>query len=68
MKRFKATVYVENGYSRIPHEVQVTADSPFSAGELLAAQYGRENVISIPIEVSDQTSDHNNAPWMIDIG
>jgi len=68
MKQYKATVYVENGYSKIPHEVQVSAETPFAAKELLAAQYGRDNVISIPTEVTGQSSTNNSAPWMEDIG
>ena len=66
MKTFEATVYVKNGSTRIPHTTQVQAESSFSARELLDAQYGSENVVSIPTEVSTSSSSHNSAPWMKD--
>lgn len=67
MKTFQAKVYVKNGYSRIPHTVQFHAETPFAAQQMLVAQYGANNVISVPVEVKGG-SGHNPAPWMVSIG
>jgi len=67
MKTFQAKIYVKNGYSKIPHTVQFNAETPFAAQQMLIAQYGANNVISVPIEVK-ATSTYNSAPWMINIG
>ena len=64
MKTFTAKVYVRNGSTRIPHTVQLNAESSFSAQQMLAAQYGANNVISIPTEVTGGSN--NSAPWMKD--
>ncbi len=68
MKKFEVMVYVQNGNTRVPHVTHVQAESSFSAREMLSAQYGRENVISVPTEVKNNSSGHNSAPWMLDIG
>jgi hypothetical protein len=66
MKTFTARVYVRNGVSRIPHTVQFNAESSFAAQQMLVAQYGSDNVISVPTEVTGGGS--SQAPWMIKIG
>lgn len=68
MKTFSARVYVRNGNARIPHTVQFNAQSSFAAQQMLYAQYGRDNVISVPTEVTGSGSTHNPAPWMKNIG
>jgi hypothetical protein len=65
MKTWEAKVYVRNGNSRIPHTVRFQADSSFAAQQMLSAQYGMNNVISIPVEVRSGGSNYNPAPWMI---
>jgi len=67
MKTFQAQVYVKNGNSKIPHVVQFNAQSSFAAQQMLAAQYGSNNIISVPTEVKSN-SGGNKSPWMIDIG
>jgi len=67
MKTFTAKVYVRNGSTRIPHTVQFSAESSFAAQQMLAGQYGANNVISVPTEVSSSGSS-NHAPWMKKIG
>jgi len=49
---YEAIVKVQNGNASIPHTVRITADSSFSAQQLLRGQYGQNNVISMPIKVS----------------
>jgi len=66
MKTYQAKVYIRNGNSRIPHTVQFNAESSFAAQQMLSAQYGANNVLTVPIEVSGGAK-HNKAPWMIDI-
>lgn len=66
MKQFQARVYVKNGTSRVPHTVQLNAETSFSAQQMLVAQYGAGNIITIPVEVKGG-SGHNPAPWMLDI-
>ena len=65
MKTYRAQVYVKSGASKLPHTVQVQATSAFSAQQMLQAQYGRENVLTIPTEVTGGSN--KNAPWMLDI-
>ena len=65
MKTFEAKVYVRNGNSRIPHTVRFQAESSFAAQQMLSAQYGANNVISVPVEVNSGGSNYNPAPWMI---
>lgn len=65
MKTFTAKVYVRNGPSRIAHTVQLNAESSFAAQQMLRAQYGANNVITVPTEVSGG-SGYNSAPWMKD--
>lgn len=64
MKTFQAKVYVRNGFTRIPHTIQFQAQSSFAARQMAEAQYGRENVISVPTEVRGGS----RAPWMKKIG
>ncbi len=64
MKTYEAKVYVKQGNARIPHTVQVQAESVFSAQQMIKAQYGANNVITIPYEVSSGGSSFNSAPWM----
>jgi len=61
--KFQATVRVQNGNSQIPHTAIVDAQSSFAAQQLLQAQYGTDNVLTVPIEVSGGSST-NHAPWM----
>jgi len=61
-------VYVRNGNARVPHTVQFNAQSSFSAQQMLTAQYGPENVISVPTEVTSHATSGGSAPWMIKIG
>ena len=68
MKTFQAKVYVRQGNSRIPHVVQFNAQSSFAAQQMLIAQYGASNVISVPTEVKPGNSTYNPAPWMTKIG
>ncbi len=69
MKTFSARVYVRNGNTKVPHVVQFNAQSSFAAQQMLAAQYGTENVISVPVEVTGyQSSGNSSSPWMIKIG
>ncbi len=68
MKTFEANVMIQKNNARIPHVAQVQAQSVFSAKEMLEAQYGRGNVVSIPVEISTSGSSHNPAPWMVKIG
>ena len=65
MKTFTAKVYVRNGSTRIPHTVQLNAESSFAAQQMLSAQYGANNVISVPTEVSG-SGPSTSAPWMKD--
>ncbi len=67
MKTFQAKVYVRNGTSRVPHVVQFNAESSFAAHEMLKAQYGASNVISVPVEIKPGSS-YNPSPWMLNIG
>ena len=67
MKTFTAKVYVRNGVSRVPHTVQFNAETSFAAQQMLTAQYGANNVISVPTEVTSYSSG-GSAPWMIKIG
>jgi len=67
MKTFQARVYVKNGNTRVPHTVQFTAMSSFSAQQQLVAQYGQGNVISVPTEVKGGAGS-SNSPWMVKIG
>jgi len=67
MKTFQAKVYVKNGNARVPHTVQFNAESSFAAQQMVQAQYGSANVISVPVEVKGSTG-YNPAPWMIKIG
>ena len=50
MKTYKATVRVRSGTSSSTMVVwaQIRADNPIAAKQLLEAQYGRGNVISVP--------------------
>jgi hypothetical protein len=66
MKVFQARVYVRNGNARIPHTVQFNAETSFAAQQMIAAQYGANNVISIPVEVRGGSSLDSRAPWMRD--
>lgn len=66
MKTFTAKVYVRNGSTRIPHTVQFNAESSFSAQQMLRAQYGANNVISVPVEIN--SGGGGSAPWMKNIG
>ena len=68
MKTFTAKVYVRNGSTRTPHTIQFNAETSFSAQQMLSAQYGANNIISVPTEVTGYSSSGNNAPWMIKIG
>lgn len=67
MKTFQARVYVKNGNARVPHTVQFTAQTSFAAQQMLVAQYGAGNVISVPTEVTGATGS-NKSPWMVKIG
>ena len=67
MKTFSARVYVRNGVSRVPHTVQFNAQTSFGAQQMLVAQYGADNVISVPVEVRGATGS-TKSPWMIKIG
>ena len=67
MKTYTAKVYVRNGSTRIPHTVQFQAESSFAAQQMVRAQYGANNVISVPTEVSSGST-YNPAPWMKKIG
>ena len=66
MKTFQAKVYVKNGYSRVPHTVQFNAETPFAAQQMLVAQYGASNVISVPVEVKGSAA-NNPAHWMLNL-
>jgi len=68
MKTYSARVYVRNGNSRVPHTVQFNAQSSFAAQQMLTAQYGANNVISVPTEISGHVSSGSKSPWMIKIG
>ena len=68
MKTYTAKVYVRNGVSRVPHTVQFNAESSFNAQQMLVAQYGANNIISVPTEVTGYASSGSNSPWMIKIG
>ena len=68
MKTFQAKVYVRNGVSRVPHMVQFNAQSSFAAQQMVIAQYGRENVISVPTEVTGSSGGSSKAPWLKKIG
>jgi len=50
MKTYKATVRVRSGTGSGTMVVwaQIRADNPIAAKQLLEAQYGRGNVISVP--------------------
>jgi len=65
MKTYEAKVYVKNGNAKIPHTTQIQAESTFSAQQLISSQYGAENVITTPVEVT-QNNSNNSAPWMKD--
>jgi len=67
MKTFTARVYVRNGVTRVPHTVQFNATSSFAAQQMLVAQYGQSNVISVPTEVTSSSAT-SKSPWMIKIG
>lgn len=67
MKTFQAKVYVRNGSVRIPHTVQFNAESSFAAQQMMVAQYGSSNIISVPTEVKGG-SGSTHAPWMKKIG
>jgi len=64
MKTFEATVMVRNGNANIAHTARVTAQTSFSAREMLSAQYGANNVVTMPVEVSSSGSSYDPAPWM----
>lgn len=64
MKTFSAQVYIKNGNAKIAHTIQFSASSSFAAQQMLTAQYGANNVITVPTEVSGSGSDYNPAPWM----
>jgi len=66
MKVFQAKVYVKNGNTRIPHTVQLNAESSFAAQQMLSAQYGSNNLLTVPVEVKGG-SRSNHAPWMNDV-
>jgi len=68
MKTFQARVYVRNGNGRIAHLVQFEAESSFAAQQMLTAQYGADNIITVPVEVKPGSSSSGSAPWMIKIG
>ena len=57
MKTFEALVYVTQGNAKIPRKTHVRAGSSLAAQDLLEAQYGRENLISVLREVSAGTGD-----------
>jgi len=63
LKSYEAKVYVRQGVARIPHTVQVAAESTFSAQQMLIAQFGSGNIITVPHEISG-SSTYNPAPWM----
>ena len=65
---YQATVMIKspNGISNTAHQVRINADSVFSASQMLKAQYGSNNVISVPTEIQTNNSNsHNAAPWML---
>jgi len=66
MHTYEARVYITNGNSQIPHTVRIQADSVFSAQQMFQAQYGSNNVISIPIQIQDMGSgvQSGDSPWM----
>jgi len=64
MKTFQAQVMVRNGNALINHTAQVTAESSFAAQQLLNGQYGANNVVTMPSEVSSNSSNYDAAPWM----
>jgi hypothetical protein len=68
MKTFSARVYVRNGNAKVPHTVQFNAQSSFAAQQMLTAQYGANNVISVPIEITSHATTGSKSPWMIKIG
>ena len=63
MRNFEAKVYVRQGNARIAHTVRLQAESSFSAQQMVSAQYGSANVITVPYEVSGGST-YNPAPWM----
>ena len=63
MKTFSALVLIRNGNAEIPHTAHVTAASSFAAQQMLTAQYGQGNLLTVPTEVSGGSTT-NNAPWM----
>jgi len=65
MKTWEAQVMVQNGNARINHTARVSADTVFSAQQLLSAQYGANNVMTQPTEVTSGGSDYNASPWML---
>ena len=69
MKTYTARVYVRNGNARVPHTVQFNAETSFAAQQMLTAQYGANNVITVPTEVTGfASSGSGSSPWMIKIG
>ncbi len=64
MKTFTARVYVRNGNAKIAHTIQFPAESSFAAQQMLSAQYGLNNVITVPTEVKGSTSTYDPAPWL----
>ncbi len=51
MDRYKATVRVQapSGYGKVTTWAEVQASDPNMARQLLEAQYGRGNVVSVPV-------------------
>ena len=65
MKTFEAQVMVQNGNARINHTARVSAQNSFAAQQMLNAQYGANNVVSMPVEVQGSSGDdYDPAPWM----
>ena len=62
MKTFEALVYVTEGNAKIPRKTHVRAGTSLSAQELVEVQYGRENLISVPREVSAGTAGQKTSP------
>lgn len=54
MKTYKAMVRVPSGFGNgtMVVRAEVRADNPIAAKQLLEAQYGRGNVISVPSQAS----------------
>lgn len=63
MQVWEARVYVRNGYTRIQHTVRLQAETVVAAQQLLGAQYGPENVISVPVPLSASSSS-GTSPWI----